>query len=199
MNWSLPRDDEAKMLDLTALLAEYAPNMLGPPPAGLIRRASDGQPAEAHDVKAAEDQLACLVRLFEPTQDDFCVHKATRSSHSRPFNRPVAGPFTSASENNARPPSSAQRPDARYPAGRRVERLTRRRYSLFAELMRSDVSPGYSTRLRGSPTLRSGLQHSALRNADAAPRPSAVLAAIASAISGGTRSVSRNFWSISST
>src|SRR3712207_1513689 len=76
------RDDEADVLDLAEGRAGERADVRGPLPARLVRRAPDGEPADADDLEPAQLELARLVGLLEALQDDF-VHSRLLLTYRR--------------------------------------------------------------------------------------------------------------------
>src|SRR6266496_240043 len=68
------RDDHSHMLDLTRLLPEWRADMHRPFPSRLIGRAADGHAAYAHQLEAAERELAHFIGRVEALQNDVEVH-----------------------------------------------------------------------------------------------------------------------------
>src|SRR5215207_2627141 len=68
------RQHEAHVLHGASGLPERRADVLRPAPAGLVRRSTDREPPEVNELEAPLQQLADLVRLLEPLQDDVGLH-----------------------------------------------------------------------------------------------------------------------------
>src|SRR5262245_6346619 len=64
------RDDEPDVLDAATRRARTGPNVNGPLPPRLIRRAADREAADMHDLESSLRELADFVRCVELREDD---------------------------------------------------------------------------------------------------------------------------------
>src|SRR5438552_950182 len=97
------RYDHAHVLDHARTLAERAADVDRPFPTRLIGGAADGHAADAHQLEAAEGELAHFIGRVEAFQNDVEVRHASASTES-----PPAGLGRSRSVERADPSSQAR-------------------------------------------------------------------------------------------